>query len=123
MELSLRRRNNMSLSYELCKKLKEAGFIQPDLSGEEKWHGHYVHQESQEYYRPILEELIDVLYSHFEKIQLLKAGEDNYTCVGWSIKSHTKDNLGIRISKWDKSAEGKTPIESVAKLYLKLNEK
>lgn len=94
------------LSYETCKRLKEAGFPQD----REECAGisiHNCHDSCEDLYCPTLSELIEAC-DGFHDLTHVKLGENKeWAAVGGTL------NLG----------EGKTPEEAVAALYLSLHEK
>ena len=94
----------MNLSYEICKKLYDAGFpmIEHDSDGICKDYPTYI----------TLEELIDALGEDFGSLELGSINLDNGDTT-WLALSKDKE----------KGGEGKTPLEAVANLYLALHDK
>lgn len=102
----------MTLSYELCKRLKECGF--PDMSSAEmETNGREYISDGEQWLKvPTLSELIEACGRKFGGIYQVQ-GKDlrMKDTVHWYAYSYGKK---IEI-------EGKTPEEAVANLYLKIN--
>ena len=105
----------MSLSYSECKKLKDAGYPQPDF---EKGrfvciHGEPIQPCETTCYSPTLEELIEACGERIDRLEqqfVSLEGEDE---ISW-------------VACYDKRfyhGKGKTPIEAVANLYIALQGK
>lgn len=90
------------ISYELAKKLKEAGFPQSDFN----ICGHCAGGLTMDVFIPTLSELIEACGERFESL-----GRDEYA-GGW-----------VSFDKEDKYGRGFIPEESVANLWLEINEK
>jgi hypothetical protein len=99
------------MNYELCKKLKDAGFQQRNLQ-----FGSCGHYENDEWikspnfcgclvHKPYLEELIEACGDRFKELYV-----HGYT--EWVAYSDNKHEF---------KGEGKTPSEAVANLWLELN--
>jgi len=109
--------NSMHLEYDICKKLKKAGFPQ------NKWAGITVFDgvgNTQEHgaYCPTLEQLIEACQTTIEgkykrDFKLVLAGQTSY----WSMVT-TNENKNLIPVK-----TGSTPSEAVANLYLSLHKK
>lgn len=106
------------MTYEFCEKLKDLGFSQN--GGGKYWEpthygasGTYVEKLQTKWcvYIPTLSELIEACGPKFK---LLIKAPKNWEAHGFSSK-----NFGLPIL----IAEGKTPEEAVAKLWLELNKK
>ena len=111
------------MDYKLVKQLKELGFPQTKYYG-----GHFlfcstgkvVHDETNNptVYEPILEELINECGDEFwglrinRETRLWRADKVGYECV-------TAKDEDIITTK----GQGKTPLESVANLYIAINKK
>lgn len=102
------------LSYELAKQLKDAGFKQ-DWS---EWEDHDQELLKASWdmygkgYSPTLEELIDACGTHFRELR------HNVTPDNWdAIYDKRKPNYKRKIIR-----NGKTHLEAMANLYIKLNE-
>ena len=103
------------MNYKLAKQLKDAGLTQPyyyrankawyDEDGDFNDYGY----DERDTYIPKLEELIDACGDEFEAL-IKQSG-------GWNA-TNFQANGGRKI----KIGSGKTPTESIAKLWLKLNE-
>ena len=106
------------ISYELAKKLKKAGFPQGG-NGEwfdakkEIWQGacdcEFCDPKNQMAYIPTLSELIEACGDGFSR--LIREKKDSWSADGW----YAERSNPIMVF-------GKTPEETVAKLWLKLNE-
>lgn len=94
----------MTISYELAKQLKDSGFPQ---KGEGIFEGGEGTDELPDVYLPTLEELIDSCGHQYFSME-----EQSFSKLGtWYA---LKRDVGIR-------AEGSTPTEAVAYLYLALH--
>lgn len=92
------------MNYELAKKLKDAGFPQ---------NCHFYMQDGvEEWCAPCLSELIEACGEDFEG--LVKVPKEY---GGWAACKSMMD------FNYDKFANGTTPEEAVAKLYLSINQK
>lgn len=88
------------MTYKLAKRLKEAGFPQPERSEDLPMrNGNWI----MDVYEPTLEELIDACGEGFFSLER----NDRE----WNAAKHPSEQ------------RGKTPLEAVAKLYIKLNAK
>ena len=96
------------MNYELAKQLKDAGFPQ---EGEGKYFG--MVDVNARHYIPTLSELIEACGDDF--MALNKSGQDTKYKGNWLAQRC--------ITCPDEFYEGKTPEESVAKLYLELHKK
>lgn len=110
------------MDYELCKKLKDAGFPFSEhiasIHGEERWGGEELYDESTEVYcnLPNLPELIKACgkYEGEKRFRILELqSEDNW----FAGSGDWFDGFGYTFS-----GRGSTPEEAVANLWLKLNE-
>ncbi len=91
----------MSLSYELAKKLKDAGFPQK---------GEYYEPL---YYQPTLSELIEACGDKFKRLE---------TCKVPDIKTDVERIVWFAYSEDDETT-GYTPEEAISELWLELNKK
>lgn len=106
----------MKLDYETCKKLKEAGFPQDRLMGEDylcKNPRHFAENCKECVKTPSLSELIDACGEEFDSLNHMKHHDKADHTYGWGTNLYT--TLG-GVSVYD------TPEQAVANLYLKLNE-
>lgn len=96
------------MNYELAKQLKDAGFPLKERVIMSQQIGNELHQISEWY--PTLSELIEACGEEFSGLDRDKdssSGEVYWLAKAWSL---------------DKNTYGSTPEESVANLWLKLNE-
>ena len=100
------------MDYELAKKLKKAGYPQPDITTMLHRDKMWFRTEKNEYYIPTLSELIEACGEGLEV--LMKIGEERWEAGLISMKSYTDFNFKKPFGR------GKTPIEAVANLYLAL---
>jgi len=98
------------MNYELCKKLKDAGFPQQKFGYGTSHH----HKQGDVCYIPTLSELIEACGERGMFALTREQGED---CWVWTA---TTPHLTARELV---SGTGSTPEEAVAKLWLTLNEK
>lgn len=101
------------ITYELAKRLKDAGFSQVGSSGIYP-EGNREHNPKNLCYVPTLEELIEAVGDEFGG--LIQFHKDNGTSDKWIAHNYTTLIGYIEI-------EGETPSEAVANLWLALNEK
>ncbi|HDO20196.1 MAG TPA: hypothetical protein ENG81_01555 [Candidatus Bathyarchaeota archaeon] len=104
------------MTYKLAKQLKEAGF--PQYDNEQRQIDNYTElresgldceqatKEAEVCYIPELEELIDACGKEMDCLERLGRG--------WHVWNG-------RLDKKEIAVKGKTPLEAVAKLYIKLN--
>jgi len=124
------------ITYKLAKKLKDAGYKQPELytpvdecRKEEGWRGEFKMVNKQLAYLPTLSELIDACGEEFNSLT-----KDVWECYGredgagkdhkWGAcfrKVGTK-NCGVCRDVSFTNVYGETAEEAVANLWLKLNE-
>jgi len=97
------------MNYELAKKLKDAGFPQPDVNiGRGQWMAGDIGQDGA--YGPTLSELMKACGEEFDELE--KRG-DTYFAFGSS-----KNSANMKIKPF--LGGGSTSEEAVAKLWLKL---
>ncbi len=95
----------IKMDYELAKKLKDAEFPQEGL-------GMFGGSLSEQYYFPTLSELIEAI-----------GQKDDFRLMGCFCGSNPSWSAGIMtVKEADIWANGSTPEEAVANLYLKLKE-
>lgn len=110
------------MNYELCKKLKDTGFLQENSFDERtsfinnrsvEWYGDELKDEFEPCKIPTLSELIEACGDDFEELRYNK--EDKiWFANSWHFGYGGFDEIAD-------GTEGKTPEEAVAKLWLKLN--
>ncbi len=107
------------MNYELCKQLKDAGFPQKNIEGlrtvfstEDGEFTKYPRYDKPYVYIPTLSELIEACGMPSV------AGFVSCTNGEWYASLKTKNEYGMEYE-----GKGKTPEESVAKLWLKLKKK
>lgn len=116
----------MNISYKLAKQLKDAGFplgvavMVKNSAGFEEKFTHRVNDD--DVYAPTLPELIEACGDNLDYLRKpFGEPEDNDFDVFWRAFSHRDDMKTTLIVKVQ--AEGSTPEEAVAKLWLALNKK
>jgi hypothetical protein len=113
------------MNYKLAKQLKDSGFPQKDVNKDggtlivpqvneipEELRKQFI-KEHPAVYKPILEGVIEELGEDFQ--ELSRSVATGYDFVALSIRRKDKDELPIWVG-------GKTPLEAVCNLYIKLNE-
>jgi hypothetical protein len=113
------------MTYELAKKLKDAGFPQDKKEG--KFIDDIGNYDEMGMYKiiyiPTLSELIEeCAVSGCKEIMITN---ETYSCNGWEAWGNKKDSFGARMGERgaDIEVSGDTPEEAVANLWLKLNKK
>lgn len=120
------------MNYELCKKLKEAGFPQR-LDGK----GIFIDSEgnnsmmlsSQKVYVPTLSELIEACGEKFGCLTLEKSfiiserGKTWWKAGGGFFDWDSNMNICDESGTWEIECDGSTPEEATANLWLELNKK
>jgi hypothetical protein len=123
------------MTYELCKKLKDAGFPQelpgtsyltpdgpamlaPWLSGDSEEKQKELLKESDWASVPTLSELIEACGLQYGNLQPLTVCIEPKKIVSWLATSFVSNRIDTPIG-----GNGETPEEAVANLWLKLNEK
>jgi hypothetical protein len=109
------------MTYELAKKLKEAGFTFKEWyleehcgkSSELQW-------DNKDWEYPTLSELIEACGEEFGELSLCSCmpAPHNHACI-WDAKAKDEMINGEHQDKW--AGRGDTPEEAVAKLWLALN--
>jgi hypothetical protein len=101
------------MNYDLCKKLKDAGFPQTTPNGNYK-NGHYIVDGKEPCYDPTLSELIKECKEGFRTL-ILHTQYTRKLKQPWEAVPNKKLRLEC------KSKKGESPEEAVAYLWLELN--
>jgi hypothetical protein len=99
------------ITYELAKKLKEAGFPQGGNGG---WQ--LQDTDNERFYSPTLSELIEACGDRFSWLESYKDNETTIGKIRWGA-------YGFGDGEWNPEGFGNSPEEAVANLWLKLNNK
>lgn len=116
------------LTYELCKKLKEAGFPFREVEDYQPANGERViikqpfinFEDGKFYWQPTLSELIEACGDDFDRLQQTRMFDQKINRLerwsAWKIRSKKDHFENIAFG-------GKTPEEAVANLFLALHKK
>jgi hypothetical protein len=100
------------MTYELARKLKDAGFPQTKTDGTFR-NGHYVVEGKEPCFDPTLTELIEACGDDF--YSLVYGLDDDWRC-------YSEASFGELFGLSMKTGEGSSPEEAVAKLWLALHQ-